>query len=172
MSFKGGGICNKRSFNVVWPSGESFFFVEIRCLARYDEVMCRLSPKKFWWIKRCQRTYVWSIEDFVHIDFDIGGRKSWSVPKKVDIPEKRGFFHVEIRCSYAENPQKKCFFMIFPTSRSKIFFGVSKLIEFDMFEGFWMRFEAQKVIFTFILDAGGQWTMAKIRFYTKFPITT
>ena len=40
-------IAYKRFFNVVWPSGEKFFFyVEIRCLARYDEVMCRLSPKK------------------------------------------------------------------------------------------------------------------------------
>ena len=54
---------------------------------------------------------------------------------------------------------------------SKILFGVSELIEFDIFEGFWMRFEAQKVIFTSIVDAGGQWIMAKIRFYTNFPIT-
>ena len=34
-----------------------------------------------------------------------------------------------------------------------------------------MRFEAQKVIFTSILDAEDQWIMAKIRFYTNFPIT-
>ena len=64
------------------------------------------------------------------------------------------------------------FLMIFQLPpRSKILFRVSELIEFDMFEGFWMRFEAQKVIFTSILDAGGQWTMAKIRFYTNFPMT-
>ena len=51
-------------------------------------------------------------------------------------------------------------------------FGVSELIEFDMFEGFWMRLETQKVIITSILDAEDQLIMAKIRFYTKFPITT
>ena len=45
-------------------------------------------------------------------------------------------------------------------------------IELDIFECVWMRFEAQKVLFTSILDTGGQWTMAKIRFCTKFPITT
>jgi len=48
---------------------------------------------------------------------------------------------------------------------------VSELIERGIFEGFWMRFEAQKVIFTSILDAGDQRIMAKIRVYAKFPIT-
>ena len=33
-----------------------------------------------------------------------------------------------------------------------------------------MRFEAQKVIFTPILDAEDQWIEAKIRFYTNFRI--
>jgi len=34
-----------------------------------------------------------------------------------------------------------------------------------------MKFEAQKVVFTFILDAGDQWIMAKIRFHSTFPLT-
>ena len=69
--------------------------------------------------------------------------------------------------------KKKVFWMIFQLPpRSKMLFGVSKLIEFDIFEGFWMRFEAQKVILTSILDAGDQWIMAKIRFYTNAPSTS
>ena len=59
------------------------------------------------------------------------------------------------------------FFQLSPSC--KILFGVSKHIEWGVFEGFWMQSEAQNVIFASILDAGSQSILAKISFYPNFP---
>ena len=88
---------------------------------------------------------------------------SWFWPKY----RLKRYYHIHPK--WGKKGFFRWFFKLSP--KSKILFGVSKLIEWDIFEGFCMRFEAQKVIFTCILDAGDQWIMAKIRFYTSFPIT-
>ena len=99
--------------------------------------MCRLSPKKFWWLKRCQRTYVWSIEHFGHIDFDIGGRKSWSVPKKVDIPEKSFFL----------GPNKMLIWYILPKVSNSAPTELQSSITFDLgiAEKFWDQILKAKI---------------------------